>query len=99
MGQTHRLQLSSDGSLPASQVLQEAMYEAHESIFGGHNATQKTYLKILTFYYWPKMFQEIEKHKNFCLQCQQRKNQSKRKHHWRLYQFQTDQISEFMLTY
>jgi hypothetical protein len=55
------------------------MYEAHDSIFGGHNATQKTYLKILTSYYWPKMFQEIEKHKNFCLQCQQRKKSIKKK--------------------
>ncbi len=44
------------------------MCEAHGSIFGGHNATQKTYLKISTFYYWPKMFPGIEKHKNFCQQ-------------------------------
>jgi hypothetical protein len=32
------------------------MCEAHDSIFGGHNATQKTYLRIATSYFWPKMF-------------------------------------------
>jgi IS30 family transposase len=49
----------------------EAMCEAHDSAFGGHNATHTTYLKISTSYYWSKMVQDIEKHKNFCLHCQQ----------------------------
>ena len=53
-----------------SQYLKEAMCEAHDSILGGHNATHKTYLKISSSYYWPKMIQDIEKHKNFCLLCQ-----------------------------
>ncbi len=55
------------------------MCEAHDSIFGGHNATQKMYLKISTSYYWPKMLQKIEKHKTFCLRCQQRKNSTNKK--------------------
>jgi len=49
------------------------MCEAHDSILGGHNATHKMYLKISTLYYWPKMIQDNEKHKNFCHRCQQRK--------------------------
>jgi Integrase zinc binding domain len=50
-----------------------AMCDNHYSIFGGHKATQKTYLKISTSYFWPKMFQDINKHKNVCLVCQQSK--------------------------
>ncbi len=57
----------------------DAMCKAHDSIFGGHNAMQKTYLKISTSYYWPKMFQDIEKHKNFCLICQQWKKSANKK--------------------
>jgi len=34
-----------------------ATCEAHFSISGSHNATQKTYLRISTSYYWPKMLQ------------------------------------------
>ena len=49
------------------------MCEAHDGIFGGHNATHKMYLKISTSYYWLKMFQDIQKHKTFCLCCQQQK--------------------------
>ncbi len=47
------------------------MCEAHDGIYGGHNAMHKTYLKISTSYFWPKMIQDIERHKNFCLHCQQ----------------------------
>jgi hypothetical protein len=51
----------------------EAMCEAHDNILGGHNAAHKTYLKISTSYFWPKMRQDIDWHQNFCLHCQQRK--------------------------
>jgi hypothetical protein len=50
----------------------EAMCEAHNGIFGGHNAAHKTYLKISTSYVWPKMRQDIERHLSYCLRCQQR---------------------------
>jgi hypothetical protein len=50
-----------------SKYRTEAMCEAHDGIFGGHNATHKTYLKISTLYFWPKMIQDIERHKNYCL--------------------------------
>jgi IS30 family transposase len=55
------------------------MCEAHDGIFGGHNATHKTYLKISTSYFWPKMIQDIEKHKNFCLSCQQWKKSTNKR--------------------
>jgi hypothetical protein len=50
-----------------SRYRKEAMCEAHDSILGGHNAGHKTYLKISTSYFWPKMRQDIERHQNFCL--------------------------------
>jgi transposase InsO family protein len=57
----------------------EAMCEAHDSILGGHNAAHKTYLKISTSYFWPKMRQDIERHQNFCLRCQQRKKSTNKR--------------------
>ncbi len=57
----------------------EAMCEAHDSILGGHNAAHKTYLKISTSYFWPKMRQDIEKHQSFCLRCQQRKKSTNKR--------------------
>jgi hypothetical protein len=57
----------------------EAMCEAHNSILGGHNAANKTYLKISTSYFWPKMKQDIERHQNFCLRCQQRKKSTNKR--------------------
>jgi hypothetical protein len=37
----------------------EAMCEAHNSILGGHNVAHKTYIKISTSYFWPKIRQDI----------------------------------------
>jgi len=56
-----------------SRYRKEAMCEAHDGIYGGHNTTQKTYLIISTSYFWLKMKPDIERHKNYCLICQQRK--------------------------
>jgi len=56
-----------------SRYRKEAMWEAHDGIFRGHNAVHKTYLKISTSYFWPKMRQDIERHQNYCLRCQQQK--------------------------
>jgi Integrase zinc binding domain len=57
----------------------EDMCEAHDSILGGHNAAHKTYIKISTSYFWPKMRQDIERHQNFCLRCQQRKKSTNKR--------------------
>jgi Integrase zinc binding domain len=51
----------------------EAPCEAHNSIFGGHDATLKTYMKISSSYYWPGLYQDIKTHVQTCLTCQQRK--------------------------
>jgi hypothetical protein len=57
----------------------EAMCEAHDCILGGHNAAHKTYLKISTSYFWPKMRHDIERHQNFGLRCQQRKKSTNKR--------------------
>jgi len=57
----------------------EAMCRAYDGIYGGHNATHKTYLKISTSYYWPKIIQDIEKRKNFDLCCKQQKKTTNKK--------------------
>ncbi len=56
-----------------SRYRKEAMCEAHDRVFGGHNAAHKTYMKISPLYFWPKMRQDIQRHQNYCLRCQQRK--------------------------
>jgi hypothetical protein len=51
----------------------EALCEAHNSIFGGHDANLKTYMKISSSYYWPGLFKDVKMHVKTCLTCQQRK--------------------------
>jgi len=51
----------------------EALCKAHNSIFGGHDATLKTYIKITSSYYWPGIYQDVKQHVQTCLTCQQRK--------------------------
>ena len=51
----------------------EALCEAHNSIFGGHDASLKTYMKISSSYYWPGLFKDVKAHIQTCLTCQQRK--------------------------
>ncbi len=82
-----------------SRYRKEAMCEAHDSIVGRHNAAHKTYLKISTSYFWPKMRQDIERHQAFCLRCQQRKKSTNKGLHWHLCQFRIVQTSRFMPTF
>ena len=51
-----------------------AMCEAHGSLLTGHDAVNKTYIRITDSYYWPGIRTDIQKHINSCLQCQLRKN-------------------------
>jgi hypothetical protein len=51
----------------------EALCEAHNSIFDGHDATLKTYIKITSSYYWPGIYLDIKMHMQTCLTCQQQK--------------------------
>jgi hypothetical protein len=51
----------------------EALCEAHNSFFGGHDANLKTYMKISSSYYWLGLFRDVKQHVQTCLTCQQRK--------------------------
>jgi transposase InsO family protein len=51
----------------------EALCETHNSMFAGHNAALKTYIKLTTSYYWPTVYSYVLKHTQTCLRCQQRK--------------------------
>jgi len=45
----------------------EALCEAHDQIFAGHNAAQKTYLRLTSSYFWPNVYTHILKHANLSL--------------------------------
>jgi hypothetical protein len=51
----------------------EALCEAHNRFLLENNATLKKDLNISSSYFWPRLYQDIEKHKTPCLCCQQRK--------------------------
>jgi Integrase zinc binding domain/RNase H-like domain found in reverse transcriptase len=51
----------------------EALCETHDSMFAGHNAALKSYIKLTTSYYWPTVYSHVLKHTQTCLRCQQRK--------------------------
>jgi len=55
----------------------EALCETHDSIFAGHNAALKSYLKLITSYFWPTVYSHVLKHTKTCLGCQQRKTAKK----------------------
>jgi hypothetical protein len=52
----------------------EALCETHFQIFVGHNAAQKSYLKLTSSYFWPNVYSHVLKHTQPCLRCQQRKS-------------------------
>jgi transposase InsO family protein len=51
----------------------EALCETHNSMFAGHNAALKSYIKLTTSYNWPTVYSHVLKHTQTCLRCQQRK--------------------------
>ncbi len=50
-----------------------ALCEAHNNQFGGHNTALKTYIRISSSYFWPKIYLDVLNHTKTCLRCQQRK--------------------------
>ena len=56
-----------------SKFRKRAMCEAHGSLLTGHDAVNKTYIRITDSYFWPGIKTDIQKHINACLQCQLRK--------------------------
>jgi hypothetical protein len=51
-----------------------ALCEAHNHQFGGHNAALKTYIRLTSSYYWPRIYSDILKHTKTCLHYQQCKS-------------------------
>jgi Integrase zinc binding domain len=56
----------------------EALCETHDSIFAGHNAALKSYIKLTTSYFWPNVYSHVLNHTQMCLRCQQRKTSKKK---------------------
>jgi Integrase zinc binding domain len=56
----------------------EALCETHNSIFAGHNASLKAYLKLTTSYFWPNVYSHVLHHTQTCLWCQQCKTTKKK---------------------
>lgn len=55
-------------------IRHEVMTECHDSpLSGGHLGFTKTFFKIKSRYYWPKMLKEVEKYVKSCVDCQSRK--------------------------
>ena len=55
------------------QTLAPKLFQAHNNQFGGHNAALKTYIRISSSYYWPKIYSDVLNHTKSCLRCQLRK--------------------------
>jgi hypothetical protein len=51
----------------------EALCEAQDQIFAGHNGAQKSYLKLTSSYFWTNTYVCVLKHTQIFLRCQQRK--------------------------
>jgi hypothetical protein len=51
-----------------------ALCEAHNNQFGGHNAALKTYIRISSSYFWPKIYTDVLNHTKTFFRCQQRKS-------------------------
>jgi len=60
-------------AIPSSQR-QLLMYAIHDSITAMHPGVTKTMLRLRQHYWFPKMYQTVEKYISECHSCQQRKN-------------------------
>ena len=48
----------------------EILHLAHESAMAGHLGVNKTYLKILNHFYWPRLRKEVARYCKVCYVCQ-----------------------------
>jgi hypothetical protein len=60
------------------QYRKEAHCETHDNIFAGHNAAQKSYLKLTTSCFWPNVYSHVLQHTKTCLRCQKCKTARKK---------------------
>jgi hypothetical protein len=51
-----------------------ALCKAHNHQFCGHNIALKTYIRLTSSYYWPRIYSNILPHTKTCRHCQQRKS-------------------------
>jgi hypothetical protein len=49
----------------------EAICETHDQIFAGHNAAQKSYIKLTSSHFWPNVYSQVLKHTQTCFWCLQ----------------------------
>jgi transposase InsO family protein len=82
-----------------SRYRKEAMCEGHDSIVGGHNALHKTYLKISTSYFWPKMSKTSNVIKISVYDVSNGKNPQTNELRWHHFRFRTVQTSRFTPTF
>ncbi|GMK57154.1 hypothetical protein CspeluHIS016_0309940 [Cutaneotrichosporon spelunceum] len=58
----------------AAQELRETiLHDHHDSVVSGHHGTDKTYLSIARYYFWPKMRRMVEAYVRSCDSCQKSK--------------------------
>ena len=62
-----------------SPLKAKILWECHNTPFSGHPGSNKTYEKVKSSYFWPKMQQDVKAYVSECLQCQQVKIEHKRK--------------------
>lgn len=68
-----------------SSMVKQLLYACHDDpMTGAHFSLDRTYSKIKTHYWWPKMKLSISKHIQACLLCQQH-NISRQKRHGQLH--------------
>jgi hypothetical protein len=60
MGPAYRLQISQTALLLPRKYQKEALCDAHNSIFGGHDANLKTYMKISSIIFLARIVQRCQ---------------------------------------
>ncbi|OWZ07625.1 reverse transcriptase [Phytophthora megakarya] len=55
-------------------MIQDVLYNCHDSIEGGHQGVVRPYQKVKHYYYWIGVYADVEKHMKSCLDCSSRKS-------------------------
>ena len=61
-----------------SSLKSSILWECHNTPFSGHPGLNKTYEKVKSSFFWPKMKDDVKRYVRECLQCQQVKIENKR---------------------
>jgi hypothetical protein len=60
-----------DYKYPRTEKIRK-MAKVHNHQFGSLNAALKTYIRLTSSYYWPRIYSDILRHTKTCIRCQQR---------------------------